>query len=110
MADSITSINNLTADSLRQTVNQTTRNTDFSSSDTKQAFSSVLESAMKMINETNTLISNADAAQMNFSMGNSDNAHDLIIAQNKAALSLQYTVAIKNQLVSAYKEIMNMQI
>ena len=31
------------------------------------------------------------------------------IAQQKAYLSLQYTVAIKNAVLEAYKEIMNMQ-
>ena len=62
------------------------------------------------LDETNTLANNADTAQMNFAMGYSDNTHDLIIAQQKASLSLQYTVAIKNQLLASYKEIMNMQI
>lgn len=78
--------------------------------DTAEAFSSMLDSAMKLLDETNTLANNADTAQMNFAMGYSDNTHDLVIAQQKASLSLQYTVAIKNQLLSSYKEIMNMQI
>lgn len=47
---------------------------------------------------------------MNFALGYSDNTHDLAIAQQKAALSLQYTVAVKNKVLEAYKEIMNMQI
>lgn len=78
--------------------------------ETSEAFSSLLDSAMQRLNETNTLANNADTAQMNFAMGYSDNTHDLIIAQQKASLSLQYTVAIKNQLLASYKEIMNMQI
>lgn len=74
------------------------------------AFSNILSSAMKMIKETNDLSNAANAEQMNFALGYSDNTHDLAIAQQKAALSLQYTVAVKNKLIEAYKEIMNMQI
>lgn len=74
------------------------------------AFSDLLSSAMNMISETNSLSNAANAEQMNFAMGYSDNTHDLAIAQQKAALSLQYTVAVKNKVLEAYKEIMNMQI
>lgn len=74
------------------------------------AFSDLLTSAMNMIQETNSLSNAANAEQMNFAMGYSDNTHDLAIAQQKAALSLQYTVAVKNKVLEAYKEIMNMQI
>lgn len=78
--------------------------------DNGDAFSSLLTSAMEMIKETNTLSNAANAEQMNFALGYSDNTHDLAIAQQKAALSLQYTVAVKNKVLEAYKEIMNMQI
>lgn len=74
------------------------------------AFSDLLSSAMQMIKETNDLSNAANAEQMNFALGYSDNTHDLAIAQQKAALSLQYTVAVKNKLIEAYKELMNMQI
>lgn len=75
-----------------------------------EAFSDLLTSAMQMIKETNDLSNAANAEQMNFALGYSDNTHDLAIAQQKAALSLQYTVAVKNKVLEAYKEIMNMQI
>ncbi len=74
------------------------------------AFSSVLDAAMNMVNDTNNLSNAAEAEQLNFAMGYSNNAHDLAIAQQKAALSLQYTVAVKNKFLEAYKEIMNIQI
>lgn len=79
-------------------------------SNNEDAFSSILSSAMQMIKETNDLSNAANAEQMNFALGYSDNTHDLAIAQQKAALSLQYTVAVKNKVIEAYKEIMNMQI
>lgn len=81
-----------------------------SQTDSEQAFSSLLSSAMSMINETNQLSNAANAEQMNFALGYTDNTHDLLIAQQKASLSLQYTVAIKNKVLEAYKELMNIQI
>ncbi len=74
------------------------------------AFSSVLDAAMTLVNDTNNFSNAAEAEQLNFAMGYSNNAHDLAIAQQKAALSLQYTVAVKNKFLEAYKEIMNIQI
>ncbi len=113
MADLTSSIG-LTSDYINKVLGTATDKTNSVSNagktETSEAFSSMLDSAMKLLDETNTLANNADAAQMNFAMGYSDNTHDLIIAQQKASLSLQYTVAIKNQLLASYKEIMNMQI
>ena len=79
-------------------------------SEAEDAFSSLLSSAMKLVNETNDLSNVANAEQMNFALGYSDNTHDLAIAQQKAALSLQYTVAVKNKVMEAYREIMNIQV
>lgn len=78
--------------------------------ESEDAFSSLLSSAMQLINETQSLSNAANAEKMNFALGYADNTHDLAIAQQKAALSLQYTVAVKNKVLEAYKEIMNIQI
>ena len=45
-----------------------------------------------------------------FAMGQSENTHDLLVAQSKANIALQYTVAVKDKLQEAYREIMQMQI
>lgn len=74
------------------------------------SFSALLDSAVQMINETNTLANTADAAQIDFALGNTDNTHDVATKQAKALTSLQYTVAVKNKILEAYKEIMNIQI
>lgn len=39
-----------------------------------------------------------------------DNPHDMQIAAAKAYEALQYTVAVRDKMLDAYKEIMNMQI
>ena len=76
----------------------------------QESFSSILDSAMNMINETNQLRNAADAEQIRFALGEAENTHDLLIAQTKALTALQYTVAVRDKALEAYKEIMNMQI
>lgn len=102
----ISAVNDIATNAVKQTLNNGVT-TDKTSDD---SFSSLLSAAMNLVNETNDLSNEAEAEQLNFAMGYSNNAHDLVIAQNKAALSLQYTVAVKNKLLEAYKEIMNIQI
>ena len=62
------------------------------------------------VNETNDLQNLAESAEIQFALGESDNTHDLLIAQTKATVALQYTVAVRDKLLDAYREIMQMQI
>lgn len=73
-------------------------------------FETVFQSAIGMVNETNDLHNDAESAMIQFAMGQSENTHDLLIAQSKANISLQYTAAVKDKLLEAYREIMQMQI
>lgn len=81
-----------------------------SANQTEESFGSILESAMNMINETNELRNTADSEQIRFALGEAENTHDLLIAETKALTALQYTVAVRDKALDAYKEIMNMQI
>ena len=78
--------------------------------DTEETFDSVLASAMNMLTETNELQNDAQSAKIQFALGEADNPHDMQIAAAKATEALQYTVAIRDKMLDAYKEIMNMQI
>ncbi len=73
-------------------------------------FETVFQSALGMINETNDLHNEAESEMIRFAMGQSENTHDLLIAQSKANIALQYTVAVKDKLQEAYREIMQIQI
>ena len=73
-------------------------------------FETILNSAIDNINNTNSLLSDAENEEVKFAMGKTENAHDLMIALNKASTALQYTVAVRDKFLEAYKEIMNMQI
>ena len=73
-------------------------------------FSSVLSAMMGSINETNDLQNKAESAEIQFALGKSDNTHDLLIAESKASVALQYTVSVRDKILEAYREIMQMQI
>lgn len=72
-------------------------------------FEDMFQAAVDLINETNNYTNAAEEAEMAYALGLTDNTHDLMIAQQKASLSLQYTVAIRNQVIDSYKEIMSLQ-
>lgn len=73
------------------------------------SFEAIFQSALDMVNETNDLSNAAEEEEMNYALGISDNTHDLQVAQQKANISLQYTVAVRNAVLEAYKEILNLQ-
>lgn len=73
-------------------------------------FSAMLNSAIDNINTTNNYLSDAENAEISFAMGEVESTHDLMIALQKASTALQYTVAVRDKFMEAYKEIMNMQI
>lgn len=77
---------------------------------TDKSFGTFLQSAVDMINETNQLQLDYKKEELNVALGYSDNTHDLTIAQSKAVTALQYTVAVRDKFLEAYKEIMNIQI
>ncbi len=72
-------------------------------------FDGLLKSAMNMIKETNDYSNEAAEAELAYAMGITENTHDLQVAQMKANISLQYTVAVRNAVIEAYKEIMQLQ-
>ncbi len=74
-----------------------------------ETFENLFQSALSMVKETNDLSNAAEEAEISYALGLSDNTHELQVAQQKANLSLQYTVAVRNKVLDAYKEIMNLQ-
>lgn len=104
----ISAVNKIATDAIKEAMAGGTADTRATKNG--DTFSYFLDAAMGLVNDTNNLANAAEAEQLNFAMGYTDNAHDLAIAQQKAALSLQYTVAVKNKVLEAYKEIMNIQI
>ncbi|SDB10573.1 flagellar hook-basal body complex protein FliE [Eubacterium oxidoreducens] len=73
------------------------------------SFDTFLSSAMGLVNETNDLQNTAESAEIQFALGQMDNTHDLQVAQEEANIALQYTVAVRDNIIEAYNTIMNMQ-
>ncbi|CDD65598.1 flagellar hook-basal body complex protein FliE [Firmicutes bacterium CAG:882] len=73
-------------------------------------FDELYQAAVNLISGTNGYIQQAQQAEIDYAMGKLTSTHELSIIEEKANIALQYTVAIKNGILDAYKEIMQMQI
>lgn len=74
------------------------------------SFGAIFDGAFNMLNETQALENYAEEMEIQFALGDATNAHDLGIAQQKANIALSYTVAVRDKLLEAYNQIMNMQV
>lgn len=78
--------------------------------DATAGFQSMLDSVMTLLEDTNQLQKNANKEQVAFALGETTNTHDLMIAERKAGIALQYTVAVRDRILESYQQIMQMQI
>ena len=73
-------------------------------------FSVMLNSAIDNLQTTNAYLSDAENEEIKFAFGETESTHDLMISLQKASTALQYTVAVRDKFIQAYREIMQMQI
>lgn len=73
-------------------------------------FEAFFNTAVDNIKTTNSYLSDWENEEIKFALGETENTHDLTIALQKASTALQYTVAVRDKVLEAYKELMNMQI
>lgn len=74
-----------------------------------ETFEALLNSAMGMIQEAEEATNQAEQAELEYMLGLNDSVTDLLVAQEKANMAIQYTVAVKNAVTQAYQEIMQIQ-
>lgn len=100
---SIQAISGIDANILKET-NSSTRLTG------NESFTYALEAAKDLM--ASNVASEAEVSQktVDFMTGTNDNIVDLMVAQEKSSILLQYTLQVRNGLLSAYKEIMNLSI
>jgi flagellar hook-basal body complex protein FliE len=73
-----------------------------------QNFASVLKSSLDQVNQMQL---DSQGKQQAFEAGSPDaNLQDVMVSLQKASLSFQTMVQVRNKLVSAYQEVMNMQV
>ena len=68
-----------------------------------EAAKQLIEANLQAEEETNNLT-------MDFLTGVNDNIHSLLIAQSKSSILLQYTLQLRNGVLDAYKEIMQLSV
>jgi len=76
---------------------------------TEGGFGGVFDSAMQLLSDTNNQIAEADQLALDFTLGKVDSIHEVMIAQEKANVALQYTVQLRDGFLDAYNEIMRLQ-
>ncbi|QED47538.1 flagellar hook-basal body complex protein FliE [Cytobacillus dafuensis] len=72
-----------------------------------KSFASVLKES---INNVNELQVNSDNMTEKLVRGENVDLHQVMIASQKASISLQATLEIRNKVIEAYQEIMRMQV
>ena len=103
----ITSILNISSQAVARTAeNASTRK----SQATDESFTSLFNSMLSNVSETNALLNAQEEEEMKFALGLSDNTHDLAIAASKASTALSYTVALRDKFMDAYKELMQISV
>ncbi len=70
-------------------------------------FGDILSSMMEKVNETQT---NGDQAIQKLQSGDAQHLHEVMIAVEEADISLRMLVQMRNKALTAYEEIMRMQI
>lgn len=108
MALDITALHNVTSGAIKEAAKHAPTNTPDTYVD--KSFNDFLGTALDNINTTNSYLSDAENEEIKWALGETENTHDLSIALMKASTALQYTVAIRDKLLDAYKELMNMQV
>ena len=78
-----------------------------SESEADGAFAGIIKQAMNDVNQAQI---EADQAIQELATGNEKDIHQTMIALEKAEVSFQLMMQVRNKIVSAYEEIMRMQV
>ncbi|MCR5302065.1 MAG: flagellar hook-basal body complex protein FliE [Lachnospiraceae bacterium] len=102
----ITNILNIGSEPIREAA----KNASTRVESTDESFTSLFNSMISNVSETNSLLHKEEEEEVKFALGISDNTHDLAIAAAKAQTALSYTVALRDKFIEAYKELMQIQV
>ena len=97
----ITSLYNISSGAVKEAAGQTIAGSNVIKTPESEEFGSILSAAMENLNTTNAYLSDMENEELKL---------DLTIAISKASTALQYTVAVRDKVLEAYKELMQMQI
>ncbi len=84
--------------------------TKVENNDKVSAFEGFYSASLDMFNEVNDAQLDANKQQIDFLTGKTDNVLGVIMAQESALSSLNFTVQVTNKMVEVYRQIMQIQI
>lgn len=73
----------------------------------QKSFASVLKQSIEKVNEAQN---HSDVLTEKLARGGNVDLHEVMIASQKASITLQTTMEIRNKVVEAYQEVMRMQV
>ena len=76
-------------------------------SNNQNSFSSYLKESISNVNQ---MQHQANQAGKDLALGNVENVHEVMIAAQKAKLSIDLTTKVSNKVIGAYEKIMRMQV
>ncbi len=78
--------------------------------ETSAVFDGLYSASINMFDEVNDMQKIANQEQIDYLTGKTDNMLGVIMAQERALSSLNFTVQVTNKMVDVYKQIMQIQI
>jgi flagellar hook-basal body complex protein FliE len=93
--------------SINDSNSMTTDQAQSSSSTTSKSFADTLKEAIGSVNELQT---QSNKAAQDLATGRTDNIQEVMIAAEKADISLKLMVQVRNKIIDAYQEVMKMQV
>jgi flagellar hook-basal body complex protein FliE len=82
-------------------------NPSTTSFDTQKSFASVLKDSINQVNKSQL---EADSMTEKLAQGENVDLHQVMITQQKANITLQATLEVRNKVIEAYQEMMRMQV
>ena len=75
-----------------------------------EVFSQILEQAKALLQTTNEAEQVTQELTNAFITGENEDIHNLMIAQEKSSILLQFTMQVRNNVIDAYEEIMRLTV
>lgn len=79
----------------------------YTSYETQKSFTSVLKQSMEKINEAQV---QSDALTEKLARGENIDLHQVMITSQKASITMQAALEVRNKVIEAYQETMRMQV
>ena len=76
----------------------------------KSAFEGIYNAAVKLLDDTNAYQIIDEQLQIDYATGKTDDLLAVMLAQQKAYSSLNFTVQVTNKIIEAYREIMRIAV